>query len=244
MIQSSKGGLYHMRTFFENITDSRQSWKTTHNLHEVIVMTICAVISGCDIWEEIVDFCKVKEQWFRDRLKLSLTNGIASHDTFQRVFQLINPDEMEKSFVSWVKSIAVKVKGEIISIDGKTVCGSRDIETKAIHMVGAWANTAGVGLGQVKTDEKSNEITAIPKLLDLLDISDCIITIDAMGCQKTIAEKIIKTQADYVFGLKGNQSSLHDDVRLYFETMAAPKEAVTKEKSRNRVRKKAATVLK
>jgi len=223
-----------MKTHFESITDIRQPWKTSHNLHEIVIMTICAVISGCDIWEEIVDFCKVKEQWFRNRLGLELANGIASHDTFQRIFQLINPDEMEKSFVSWVKSIAVKTKGEIISIDGKTVCGSKDTESKAIHMVGAWANANQLGLGQVKVDEKTNEITAIPMLLDLLDISDCIITIDAMGCQRNIAEKIIKTEANYVFGLKGNQSSLHDDVRLYFETMAISEKTTTKEKSRNR----------
>ena len=208
-----------MKTHFETITDTRQPRKTSHNLHEIVVMTICAVISGCDIWEEIVDFCKAKEQWFKDKLGLSLANGIASHDTFQRIFQLINPDEMEKSFVSWVKSVAVKVKGEIISIDGKTVCGGKEAESKAIHMVGAWANNNQLGLGQVKVNEKSNEITAIPMLLDLLDISGCIITIDAMVCQKAIAEKITKAEADYVFGLKGNQNSLHDDVRLYFETI-------------------------
>jgi predicted transposase YbfD/YdcC len=197
-------------------------------------MTICAVISGCDIWEEIVDFCKVKEKWFRNRLGLELANGIASHDTFQRIFQLIDPNEMERAFVSWVKSIAVKTKGEIISIDGKTVCGSKYAESKAIHMVGAWANANQLGLGQVKVNEKSNEITAIPMLLDLLDVSGCVVTIDAMGCQKTIAEKIINMQADYVFGLKDNQSNLYDDVRLYFETMPISAKTTTKEKSRNR----------
>ena len=143
-------------------------------------MTICAVISGCEYWEDIVDFCGVKEKWFRSKLALKLENGIASHDTFQRIFQLINPEEMESSFFSWVRSIAVMTKCEIVNIDGKSVCGSLD--AKAIHLVGAWANANQLSLGQVKTDEKSNEITAIPTLLDLLELKGCIVTIDAMGC--------------------------------------------------------------
>jgi predicted transposase YbfD/YdcC len=180
-------------------------------------MTICAVISGCEYWEDIVDFCRVKENWFREKLALELKNGIASHDTFQRIFQIINPQEMENSFFSRVRSIAEKTKGEIISIDGKTVCGSHDAKTKAIHLVGAWAHANQLTLGQVKTDEKSNEITAIPTLMDLLELKDCIVTIDAMGCQKTIAKKIIDAEADYVLGLKENQKNLHEDVELYFE---------------------------
>ena len=206
-----------MKKHFERLSDPRQPWKVDYSLFEIVIMTICAVISGCEYWEDIVDFCRVKENWFREKLTLVLENGIASHDTFQRIFQIIDPQEFEHSFFSWVKSIAEKTKGEIISIDGKTVCGSGDEKTKAIHMVGAWARANQLVLGQVKTDKKSNEITAIPTLLDLLELKDCIVTIDAMGCQKNIAEKIIKAGADYVFGLKGNQQSLHDDVELYFQ---------------------------
>jgi len=210
-----------MKKYFENMTDPRQSWKIDHKLHEIVVMTICAVVSGCEIWEEIVDFCKVKADWFRANMGLVLENGVASHDTFQRVFQIIKPNEMENSFVSWVRSIAVKTKGEIVSIDGKTVCGSKSDTAKAVHMVGAWANTNQLALGQVKTDEKSNEITAIPALLNLLELKNCTITIDAMGCQKDIAKKIInECESDYVFGLKGNQGTLHDDVTMYFETLS------------------------
>jgi len=229
-----------MKRYFESIKDPRQSWKIDYNLHEIVIMTICAVISGCEIWEDIVDFCKVKEVWFRNKLSLGLENGIASHDTFQRVFQLIDPKEFEDSFIAWVKSIAVKTHNEIVSIDGKTVCGSRDVKTRAIHMVSAWANTNQLVLGQVKTDEKSNEITAIPTLLELLELKGCIITIDAMGCQKDIAAKIITDcEADYVFGLKGNQGTLYEDVKLYFETLS-PKEKqmenehITKEKGHGR----------
>jgi predicted transposase YbfD/YdcC len=136
------------------------------------------------------------------------------------VFQLIKPSELKKSFLEWVRSIEKKTQGEIVSIDGKTLCGSRDAKTKAIHMVSAWGNANQLVLGQVKTDEKSNEITAIPTLLDLLELKGCIVTIDAMGCQKDITEKIIEGEAQYVFGLKGNQESLNDDARLYFEDAA------------------------
>jgi len=225
-----------MKRHFETLTDPRQPWKTDYSLFEIVIMTICAVISGCEYWEDIVDFCRVKENWFREKLALELKNGIASHDTFQRIFQIINPQELEDSFMSWVSSITYKTKGEIVSIDGKTVCGSRNAKTKAIHLVGAWSHANQLALGQVRTDEKSNEITAIPALLDLLELKGCIVTIDAMGCQKDIAEKIIKAQADYVFGLKGNQVSLHEDVKLYFEegeeSLAT---TVTKEKDHGRI---------
>jgi len=228
-----------MREYFETISDPRQPWKTDYNLHEIIIMTICAVISDFEHWEDIVDFCKVKETWFRERLGLKLEKGIASHDTFQRVFQLINPQEMERSFISWVKSIFERTKGEIVSIDGKTICGSRDAKAKAIHMVSAWANANQLVLGQVKTDEKSNEITAIPTLLDLLELRDCIVTIDAMGCQKVIAEKIMEQGADYVFGLKGNQTNLNDDVRLYFETEEVSNTKTTLDKGHGRIERRA-----
>ena len=206
-----------MQEYFENITDPRQAGKVEYNMLEIIQMTLCAVIGGNEYWEDIVDFCKVKEKWFREKLGMALKNGIASHDTFQRIFQLIDPLQLESSFISWVKSIALQTKGEIISIDGKTVCGSHDAKTKAIHMVSAWAGVNQLVIGQVKTNEKSNEITAIPTLMELLELKGCIVTIDAMGCQKDIAEKIVMAEADYVLSLKGNQSTLHDDVRLYFE---------------------------
>ncbi len=198
-------------------------------------MTICAVISGCEYREDIVDFSRVKMGWFREKLGMELRYGIASHDTFQRIFRLINPQELEAGFLSWVRSVAQLTKGEIVSIDGKTACGSRDAKTKAIHLVSAWENANQLVLGQVKTEEKSNEITAIPTLLDLLEFKGCILTIDAMGCQKEIAKQITESEADCVFGLKGNQSSLHDDVRLYFETESASQKTVTHDKGHGRI---------
>jgi len=224
-----------MKEHFERITDPRQQGKVDHNLLEIVVMTICAVISGCEYWEDIVDFCRVKKTWFQEKLGLVLENGIASHDTFQRIFQLIRPEEMESSFLSWVKSVTRKTKGEIVSIDGKTVCGSRDTKAKAIHIVSAWANANQLVLGQVKTEEKSNEITAIPTLLEMLELKGCIVTIDAMGCQKDIAKKIVEAEAEYVFGLKGNQSSLNDDVKLYFENEEVKERTVTHDKGHGRI---------
>lgn len=224
-----------LQRYFEKLSDPRQKHKIKHNLLEIVVMTICAVISGCEHWEDIVDFCLVKEAWFREKMGLALENGIASHDTFQRVFQLIQPKEMEEGFLSWVKSVAQRTKGEIISIDGKTMCGSKDTKAKALHMVSAWASANQLVLGQVKTEEKSNEITAIPTLLDMLGLKDCLITIDAMGCQKDIAQKIAETKSDYVFGLKGNQGGLHDDVKLYFDHAKVEKKTVTKEKGHGRI---------
>ena len=137
--------------------------------------------------------------------------------------------------MSWVRSITHITKGEIVSIDGKTARGSRDAKSKAIHLVSAWANANQLVLGQVKTQEKSNEITAIPTLLDMLELKGCIVTIDAMGCQRDIAKQIMGAEADFVFGLKGNQSSLHDDVKLYFETEKAPQKEVTHDKDHGRI---------
>jgi predicted transposase YbfD/YdcC len=176
--------------------------------------------------------------WFREKLGMELRNGIASHDTFQRIFQLIDPDELEAGFMSWVRSVAQVTKGEVISIDGKTACGSRDAKAKAIHMVSAWANANQLVLGQVKTEEKSNEITAIPTLLEMLELKGCIVTIDAMGCQKDIAKQISEAEADYVFGLKGNQSNMHDDVKLYFETETAPHKYATHDKGHGRIERR------
>jgi len=185
---------------------------------EVIIMTICAVVSGCEHWEEIEDFCKVKETWFREKVGLVLKNGVASHDTFQRIFAIIRPKELEKRFNAWMKAVAKTTEGECVSIDGKTIRGSRDESDHVIHMVSAWASKNQMVLGQVRTDEKSNEKTAIPELLELLKLKGCIVTIDAMGCQKEIAKNIIEAHADYVLALKENYPTIYDEVKLYFET--------------------------
>lgn len=205
-----------LQEYFEEITDERKPWKIKHNMLEIILMTICAVAGGCDAWEVIEDFCKVKEEWFREHLNLELKNGIASHDTFQRVFGMIKPAEFERNFISWIQAVSKKTDGEIVSIDGKTLRGSKDSDKNPIHMVSAWANSNQMVLGQLATEEKSNEITAVPALLELLDVSGCIVTADAMSCQKDIVAKITSEKADYVIGLKDNQPNLRRDTEDYF----------------------------
>lgn len=206
-----------IQNHFSNITDPRQAHKTAHRLYEMIAIMICAVISGADSWVDIETYGKSKKKWLKTFLELP--NGIPSHDTFGRVFSMISAEEFESCFLSWVKTIAEQIEG-VVAIDGKTVRRSHNgsTEQKAIHMVSAWASNNGVVLGQVKTDEKSNEITAIPKLLKLLQIEGCIVTIDAMGCQKTIAKEIVDQNADYVLALKGNQESLQDEVNHLFQS--------------------------
>jgi predicted transposase YbfD/YdcC len=201
---------------FSELPDHRVEGKTDHNLIEIISLAICAIIAGCDNWTEIEIFCEGKLDWFKKFLILK--NGIPSHDTFGRVFSLIDPVKFRECFIKWINAVHKASNGEIIAIDGKTVRRSFDKTNKksAIHMVSAWVSNTGLVLGQVKVDEKTNEIKAIPHLLDLLVLKGCIVTIDAMGCKKKIAEKIIDKEADYVFSLKGNHGDLHDDLKLFF----------------------------
>jgi predicted transposase YbfD/YdcC len=199
--------------FFSDLTEPRGSNKR-HKLIDIIAIALCAVISVADTWEEIEEFGHAKAEWFETFLELP--HGIPAHDTFARIFASMDPKEFQKAFLGWVESIQSITRG-IIAIDGKTLRRSYKKDKSPIHMVSAWALENKMVLGQVKTKEKSNEITAIPELLTLLELEGCIVTIDAMGCQKEIAKMIIDKGADYVFGLKGNQGTLHDDVKLYFE---------------------------
>lgn len=205
-----------LKKYFETLPDRRQTGKIKHNMLEVIIMTICAVVSGCDHWEDIEDFCKVKETWFREKVGLTLKYGIASHDTFQRIFAIIRPKELERRFAAWMRAVSEKSSHDFVSIDGKTLRGSRNDANHVIHMVSAWAGKNQMVLGQVRTDDKSNEITAIPELLELLELEGCIVTIDAMGTQKDIAEKIIGGKANYVLALKDNHPTLCEEVKDYF----------------------------
>jgi len=226
-----------MQKYFEEISDPRQSWKVKHLLIEVLITGICAVISGCEYFEDISDFCRVKCEWFREKLGMELAHGVASHDTYQRVFELIEPTEFERCFASWVQSIRKRTQDEIVSIDGKTLCGSGDEHT-AVQMVSAWANANQLVLGQVRVKEKSNEITAVPELLEILYLKGCIVTLDAMGCQKEIGKKITAKQADYVFSLKANHPDMLNDVKFYFENEAVKKKVVTQNKGHGRVEKR------
>ena len=226
-----------MQKYFDGIIDPRQSWKIKYLLNEVLVTGICAVISGCEYFEDISDFCKVKCEWFRAKLGLELAHGVASHDTYRRVFEMIEPTEFERCFTSWVQSIRKRTKDEIVRIDGKTLCGSGDEHT-AVQMVSAWANANQLVLGQVKVGDGTNEITAVPELLEILYLKGCIVTLDAMGCQKEISQKITAKQADYVLSLKANHPDMLNDVKFYFENETVKKNVVTQNKGHGRVEKR------
>ncbi len=201
---------------FETLTDPRQKGKIEHMLQDILVIALCAVISGANTWPEIYEYGLAKQVCLGTFLQLP--NGMPSADTFRRVFILIDKDHFESCFISWITTVETVTEGQVIAIDGKTNRGSHDRASgkSPIHVVSAWASENRITLGQVKTEEKSNEITAIPELLNLLEIKGCIVTIDAMGCQKAIAKKIIDKNADYVLALKGCQANLHEDVELFF----------------------------
>jgi len=207
--------LRDMERIFAQVEDPRMERTKLHRLRDSIILAICGVLCGADGWGEIEEFGKAKEAFFTDLLVLP--NGIPSHNTFGRVFALIDPKQFEASFVQWVQGISHTVKG-VIAIDGKTLRRSHDQESekKALHVVSAWAVENRLVLAQLATQEKSNEITAIPVLLRQLALAGCIVTIDAMGTQTKIAAQIIEQGGDYVLALKDNQGNLHEEVKASF----------------------------
>ena len=174
---------------------------------EIITIAICAVIAGADSWTDVATFGQGKASWLKQFLKLEY--GIPSHDTFGDVFRMIDADAFQRSFRRWIDRVFRVTKGQVIAIDGKTMAGSQDktIGKGAIHLVNAWATANGISVGQRKVDAKSNEITAIPELLAMLDISGCVVSVDALGTQREIANAIVQGGADYVLALKGNQGA-------------------------------------
>ncbi len=202
---------------FAQMTDPRVERSQRHKLIDIITIAICAVICGADTWVDIASYGRAKIEWLKKFLELP--NGIPSHDTFARVFARLNPEEFQQSFLNWMRSISQIFQEEVIAIDGKTLRHSYDssMDKSAIHMVSAWASANRLVLGQVKVDEKSNEITAIPELLKVLSLDDCIVTIDAMGCQKEIVKQIREKGGDYIITLKKNQGGLYERVKALFK---------------------------
>jgi predicted transposase YbfD/YdcC len=200
----------------DTIKDPRRH-NIRHLLHDMLLIALCAIISGADSWTQVSEYGRSKQQWFSQFL--TLPNGIPSHDTFGRVFAMLDPKGFESFFSRWVHDFAQSIKGKTVCIDGKTLRGSHDNANgkSAIHMVSAWAADLGMVLGQLKTDAKSNEITAIPELIKTLALQGAVVTIDAMGCQKNIARTIIEAKADYVIQVKDNQKRLHEDIALFFQ---------------------------
>jgi predicted transposase YbfD/YdcC len=206
--------------YFAELRDPRVERNREHLLEEVLLIAIAAVLSGAESWNDIADYGEAKLEWLKTFL--TLPSGIPSHDTFNRVFAALDPEQLERGFVAWVSSIAKLTAGEVVAIDGKALCGTREPGSKAIvHMVSAWAESNGLVLAQRKVDEKSNEITAIPKLLDALELSRTVVTIDAMGCQRSIAEKIVQKKADYILAVKENQGNLLDGIKDSFQMLPA-----------------------
>lgn len=207
--------LRDLESLFAQVDDPRMERTKLHRLRDIIILAICGVICGAEGWVEIEEFGKAKEAFFTELL--NLPNGIPSHDTFGRVFALIDPKQFETSFVQWVQSISQTVKG-VVAIDGKTLRRSHDRAAgkKALHLVSAWSVENRLVLAQLATEEKSNEITAIPLLLQQLVLKGCIVTIDAMGTQIKIAKQIIEQEGEYALALKDNQGNLYEEVKATF----------------------------
>ena len=203
-----------LKRHFRKLKDPRLHRRRRHELLNLIVMAICAVIGDCDGWQDVEVFVKNREKWFRRFLHLP--NGVPSHDTFERVFSRLDPVAFGACFQSWVRAIGAALGLSHIAIDGKTLRRSagRSSDLGPLHLVSAWATQQHLTLGQVAVDSKSNEITAIPKLLELLDLKGALVTIDAMGCQKEIAASIVAGGGDYVLTVKGNQPQLLEDIQV------------------------------
>lgn len=203
--------------YFGGVHDPRIERSKQHRLLDILAIAICAVIAGADGWTDVEQFGKAKLQWFKTFL--ALPNGIPSHDTFGRLFARLDPTEFQKAFLGWVQAINELTQGQVVAVDGKTLRRSHNhtLGTDAIHLVSAWATANRLVLGQTKVAAKSNEITAIPELLRLLELAGCIVTIDALGCQAEVAATIVDQDADYVLAVKENQGRLYEDVKDLFD---------------------------
>jgi len=209
-----------MVAIFREIPDPRKGNAIIHDLTETLVIAVLAILCGMESFVEMEMFGREREKWLRKFLKLE--HGIPSHDTFGDIFAAIDPETFAGAFAKWVEGLRKRVSGEVVALDGKTIRASLDSvkKKKAVHIVSAWAASNRLVLGQVATAEKSNEITAIPQLLELLELKGCIVTIDAMGTQTKIADKIIDKGADYILSVKKNQGTLYNDISLFFQTHA------------------------
>jgi predicted transposase YbfD/YdcC len=214
-----------LMSHFVNLPDPRIERTKRHKLIDIIAIAMCGVICGANDWVAIEAYGRAKESWLRQFLELP--NGIPSHDTFGDVFARLDSDAFRQCFIDWVQAVFAVTQGQVIAFDGKCPRGSKDnrLGRKAIDMVSAWATQNHLVLGQMKVDDKSNEITAIPALLALLDVSGCIVTIDAIGCQKDIAQAIVDGQADYVLALKENHPLLYQEVSTFFQATPLAQQA-------------------
>jgi predicted transposase YbfD/YdcC len=200
---------------FAQVPDPRINRRKDHELIDILVIAICTLLCAGESFNDMEDFGKAKLDWFKTFLKLA--NGIPSHDTFNRVFAAIDPKQFLECFLRWTQSLRQAVHQEIVALDGKALRRALDKDQGVKYIVSAWAESNGLVLGQLKVADKSNEITVVPELLRVLELSGCIVTIDAMGCQKKIAKEIIEADADYVLALKGNQETVHEEVKTFLD---------------------------
>jgi len=227
---------------FSNLEDYRREKSIKYPMIEILMVNLCCIICGGESWKEMSDFGKAKEKWLKQFLDFN--DGIPSHDTFGRFFSGICPIQFESCFTQWISSIASIKVGEVISIDGKTIRGAKEYNEKSmVHMVSAWANSAGLSLGQVKVDEKSNEITAIPELLNVLDIQGCFVTIDAMGCQTKIATLIDEMDGYYVLAVKENQKELYNNIIDSFQFLECKSISENNDSGHGRIEKRTCKII-
>jgi len=235
---------------FAALDDPRVERTKLHPLLSIVVIAIAAVIAGAESWDTIEQFGEAKAAWFATFL--DLPHGIPSHDTFNRVFAALDPRQFRSCFLAWMQAVAQALPAQVIALDGKTVRGSYDRGhgTQALHLVSAWAAANRLVLAQAKVDDKSNEITALPGLLSQLTLAGCVVTIDAMGCQREIAQQILDQGGDYVLALKANQETLHQDVQLSFalaqqddQAPAPPDRTQTVDKGHGRIETRRAWVI-
>lgn len=207
---------------FQTLSDPRVDRTREHDLIDVLIIAICTLLCGGDSFNDMEDFGHAKHDWFKTFLRLR--NGIPSHDTFNRVFAALDPQQFLDCFLRWTQSLRQAVAQEIVAVDGKALRRALNKDQSIKYVVSAWAESNGLVLGQLKVADKSNEITALPRLLRVLELSGCIVTIDAMGCQKKIAREIIEADADYVLALKGNQETVHQEVKAFLDQTLAEKQ--------------------
>lgn len=208
---------------FRQVPEPRIERRKFHDLVDVLVIGICTLLCGGETFNDMEDFGEAKQEWFKTFLKL--THGIPSHDTFNRVFAAIDPQQFLECFLRWTQSVRQTVHQEIVAIDGKALRRASNQKQSVKYVVSAWAESNSLVLGQLKVADKSNEITAVPELLRVLELSGCIVTIDAMGCQKKIAREIIEADADYVLALKGNHEKVHEEVKSFLDDALAQQQA-------------------
>lgn len=230
------------------VKDPRRAWgNLRHKLEDILIIGLCSVICKGEDFEDMELFGKEREEWLKNFLELP--HGIPDSDTFRRVFERVDPQELSKWLNKWLETER-KPSGRLVSVDGKTICGSGNGEHKAYHVVSAWVGEQGITLGELQVGEKTNEITQVPELLDLLDIQGDIVTADAMSCQKEIAGKIKEKEGDYILALKGNQPTMENEVKAYFDDLAQNQEEKNKtaswtspvEKEHGRIEKRTVTV--